>query len=272
MLTSSTADILNDLWLPITHNYRPQNAYIVETGVRQQVGDFSYEISGYYRKMWHLVEFTGSQSYLDPRILLNEQITSDVRGTAYGIEAGLRYSYKILEITARYNFTHSSRYSPHINQGNPYPFKYERPNDFNMLATLKLGKRWSILSSWTFTNGNNVSLPNSEYASTYTSYALDIHSNNTPISNTNQYYIKYYSGKNNYKLPANHHWDLSFVCKKERPRIKQEFNISIYNIYNRKNIFTVYYQYPSSGKARQTQYKKVTLMPIMPFFSYAIKF
>lgn len=272
MLTSSTADILNDLWLPVTSNYRPQNAYIAETGIRQEYKNFSYEVSAYYRKMWHLVDFTGTQSYLEPKLSLEEQITSDVKGTAYGIEASIQYTYKLLDIKARYNFTHSRRVSPDINQGTPYAFKYERPNDFNINFSLKLGKKWSFHTAWTYTNGNNISLPNSEYASAYTSYAIDFYSNTTPLASVNQNYIKYYTGKNDYRLPANHHWDLSFVCKKNRPKIKQEFNISIYNIYNRMNIFTVYYEYPSSGKNRQNQYKKVTLMPIMPFFSYAIKF
>ncbi len=271
MLTSSSADILNDLWLPITKTYRPQSAYIVETGLRQKFKSFSYEFSAYFRKLWHLVEFTGSQSHLDPKSTLAEQIATDVKGTAYGCEAAIQYSFKILEVRARYNFTQSKRLSPNINQGFRYPFKYERPNDFNINMNIKLGKKWTFNTAWTYTNGSNVSLPNSQYASMYTSYNIDMYNNETPLQNVNQASVLQYSGKNNYRLPSNHHWDISFLCKKIRKRVQQEFNISIYNLYNRKNIFTIYQEYPS-GKTKDTQYKKITLMPLMPFFSYAFKF
>ena len=221
--------------------------------------------------MYNMLELIGASSSINPTIALEKQITGNVFGKAYGIETFIQFSKSIVDFTAKYNYGRSMRQASVINNDTWYPFKYERPHDVNLNLSIRLGKKWTAIASWIYTNGNNINIPNSEYASIYTTYFTDWYINQ-PITAFNQNQVLQYNNKNNYRLPANHHLDIGFTCKKSRPRIKQEFNISIFNIYNRLNVFTLYKEYkPNNGEAKKSNFKKVTLMPIMPFFSYAIK-
>jgi outer membrane cobalamin receptor len=273
LLVSSTADLLNDLWVPSSQYLKPEIAIQSDIGFNHKVAILDYGVSAYYRNMFRLIEYKSSSPYLNTILPLEEQIAGDVKGKAYGIEAYAKFNYSILSFWVKYNYGRSIRQSPNVNLGNSYPYKYERLHDININTIIKLGKKWSVNLAWVYGSGNNVSLPNSQYPSSYTTYVLENNVNVLPIEYQNQYQVIQYSGKNNFRLPAYHHLDIGFTCKKDRPRIKQEFNFSIINIYNRLNVFSTYVDFKQSSNASiALSYNKLTLMPIMPSISYAIKF
>ena len=85
--------------------------------------------------------------------------------------------------------------------------------------------------------------------------------------------ITVYTGKNNYRLPAYHHLDLSLTYKKKVKKLEHLFNFSIYNVYSRQNIFSVYSDYRTDSNGARTQvFKQLSLFPILPSVSYTIKF
>ena len=61
--------------------------------------------------------------------------------------------------------------------------------------------------------------------------------------------------------------------KKKRKYISQ-WAIAIYNVYNHKNIFFIYYEEEGSAieGSRTVTAKKVTLFPIIPSFTWNFKF
>jgi len=84
----------------------------------------------------------------------------------------------------------------------------------------------------------------------------------------------YYSKRNGYQLPAYHRLDLSLTLQGKRNsqrRWQGEWVFSIYNVYNRENVFALY--------VRQNKYdfsnvkaSMVYLVGILPTISYNFKF
>jgi DNA segregation ATPase FtsK/SpoIIIE-like protein len=82
-----------------------------------------------------------------------------------------------------------------------------------------------------------------------------------------------YTGKNGYRLPSYQHLDLSFIYKMKVKKLEHLFNVSIYNVYDHFNVFAVYQSsgIDASGNS-VTSYKMLSLFPILPSFSYTVKF
>ncbi len=93
---------------------------------------------------------------------------------------------------------------------------------------------------------------------------------------TNPYYndvVRVYPGRNNARLPAYQHLDLSITYRKQVKNLQHSFNLSVYNVYNNFNIFAVYSDYRTNPDgSRSMVYKKLSLFPVLPSISYAIKF
>jgi hypothetical protein len=69
---------------------------------------------------------------------------------------------------------------------------------------------------------------------------------------------------------AYHRLDLGVNFHKTTKRgFERTWNISIYNAYSRKN---PYFIYPSNDDAGNDIFKQVSLFPILPSFSYNLKF
>ena len=82
-----------------------------------------------------------------------------------------------------------------------------------------------------------------------------------------------YSSRNNYKLPAYHRLDFSVYFnprKNEHRRMKSEWVLSVVNVYNHKNIYSLTVQ--TSQSIGQSGVYKMYLYGILPTVSYNIKF
>ena len=77
--------------------------------------------------------------------------------------------------------------------------------------------------------------------------------------------LDYHSGVNNYEMPPYVRLDLgcSLNLKTKHP---QELTFGLYNVLNRHNPFTVFYD------DRSREWRQVSLIPIMPSFSYRFSF
>ena len=76
-----------------------------------------------------------------------------------------------------------------------------------------------------------------------------------------------YSTRNGYRAPAFHQLDLSMACKLRRERLMS----SVINVYNRKNVFTMYTS-RSEFSFRDLEIHKMYLYSTLPSVSYQFKF
>ena len=92
-------------------------------------------------------------------------------------------------------------------------------------------------------------------------------------SNTNYWYsstVDYFEERNNYRMPAYHRLDFGINFHKQKKRGIRTWNISIYNVYNRKNPF--FLDTTTNKETNSLTLKQISLFPILPSISYSYKF
>ena len=78
--------------------------------------------------------------------------------------------------------------------------------------------------------------------------------------------LDYYSGFNNKRLEHYMRVDAGAYAKWKNPKVTHNLQLGIYNLTNRHNIFSLYYD------ANEDSWKKVYVFPIMPSISYRVEF
>jgi hypothetical protein len=132
----------------------------------------------------------------------------------------------------------------------------------------RLSDRITLSGTWVYGTGNAITLPLANYQPVE-------HEPGTVSTNPNQpnYYPYYrsvsdYGGKNDFRMAAYHRLDLGIQFHKKKKWGERTWEISIYNVYNRQN---PYFYYPDDSQGGNVL-RQVTLFPIIPSFSYHIKF
>ena len=141
-----------------------------------------------------------------------------------------------------------------INQGNYYPSNYDQPNIVNLNWKYGLSRRFFLTSNFTYRTGRPVTVPYS--------YAVI---NHIPIVN--------FSERNQYRVPDYHRLDLALVMEGNHRRKKVwdgTWVLSLYNVYARKNVYTIFYRKNENGL--QQAYQMSIVGTILPSLSYRFRF
>ena len=265
LATTSAATFPSDLWVPSGQLIKPGIAKQLALGFYKDLANSMYEINveTYYKIMSNQIEFKpGAQ------LLLNQNIEGEMifgSGKAYGIE--LFFQKKMGRLTGwiGYTLSRAERTYPDMNEGKPFPYRYDRTHDISVVANYRLGKKWETSAVFVYGTGNALTLPTGRFI-----YNVGYNvSNQEPIFNS----ISQYDKINDYRMPAYHRIDISFTFT-PRPnstkRFKSSWNFSLYNIYNRENPYFIYFDIDDDTQS--VKGKKVYLFPILPGLSWNFKF
>ncbi len=212
-----------DIWLPSSTYIKPLIANQVGLGYFRNFNNNMFETSveTYYKKMENVIDYVdGAELFLKENLeteLLNGS------GYAYGMELYVKKQEGRLTGWVSYTLARSMRKIPGINDGKAYPSTYDRTHDVSVVANYDLSKRWNFSTSWVFSTGNPTSYPIAKY---------DVQGNT----------IYYYAARNSNRIPDYHRLDISFTYdfkKNERRKVQQSLNFSIYNLYARRNAYSV---------------------------------
>ncbi len=242
-----------DVWLPSSPHVKPQIAnqyaagYFYNLHARDQVIETSVEL--FYKTMQNQVDFKDNAW-----LMLNPRIEGEFRfgrAWAYGAELLIRKNEGRLNGWISYTWSRAQRQVGAINAGNPYPASFDRPHNFNLVVNYELSPRVTLSGTWVYTSGSPVTLPAGRFE-----YGNHI----SPV----------YTERNGYRLPDYHRLDLGAVIKgrerKER-RFRDEWNISVYNAYYRKNTWMLDFVQDVEQPGQIDAYK-VYLFPILPSVTY----
>ncbi len=255
MASNSMAGTPLDIWFPASPNIQPQFSNQVSLGFFRNFLNNRLETSLelYYKKMNNAIDFVDHAE-----LLLNPRLEGELRvgeAESYGIELYARYDYRDLSGWISYTYSHTTRYIDEINDGVPYPAPYDKPHDLSLVLSYDLGKRWSFGLNWVYATGLPFTIPTGRY---------EIMGDILPV----------YTGRNEYRLPDYHRMDLS-VTLKPRPEKTQkwsgEWNLSLYNAYARKNVWTLNFVQDESNRD-QTYAEMTYLFSIIPAITYNFSF
>ena len=243
-----------ELWVPSTSLIRPEVANQLSFSLLFNLNkSYALSIESYYKEMNDVIAVKdGKSGFFVSDQNWEEEITSG-GGVAKGIEFMLSKEKGRFTGWISYTYSQSNRKFKLINEGETFPFKYDRPHDFSISTTYILRKNKIITANFVFSSGYNITLPEAKY------YGY------LPTQSTTRNTVRYLvNGRNNYRLPSYHRVDIAYSSSKEKKYGKQSWIFSIYNLYSRRN---PYFIYEENG-----QLKQYSLFPIVPTITYRIEF
>jgi len=265
LLQSSYFNSPNDLWVPITKNVKPLSSHQLSFGIYGKHRGFDLSAETYYKRSSNQVEYKDGASILTGNSNWEERVAQGI-GISYGVELMAQKSVGNTSGWVGYTLSWANRRYPggEINQGSTYPAKFDNRHKINAVLMHTFNRKFDLSLSWVYATGNWTTLPVEEY--------IDMDGNKQP----------YFPQRNNYKMPNYQRLDLSFNYYRHKKNGRTGiWNFSLYNLYAHHNSFLVlpgekYLPNPDTADGYPQRsypaYQSFALLPIIPSFSYTIKF
>jgi hypothetical protein len=273
MLSNTGISLPTDLWVPTTDRIKPQQSKQIALGFVRDFSknNLSFSFESYYKKMKNVIGYKEGATFLtfdDPNtasyVNWEDNVTAG-RAWSYGFEFLLQKKEGRFTGWIGYTLSWTQMQFDSLNFGRKYYARYDRRHDISLVGTYKLNDRITISSAWVYGTGNALTLPASEFPVAEHLIVPEIFLG--PHSRSP--YYNDLSEKNNFRMAPYHRMDIGIQFHKQKKWGERIWEISIYNVYNRQNPF-LYYNYTKPDNTRGL--KQVSLFPIIPSFTYSLKF
>lgn len=262
LISGATVPVPFNTWSPSSYYLKPQIADQVALGYFRNFNDnmFEFSLEAYYKDIHNVTDFADNAE-----IFFNEDLSTEFRqgdSESYGTEFMVSKKKGRLNGMVSYTLSKTTREIPGVNLGKPFRANYDRRNAINLQAAYDYNEKWTFGATFTYSTGRPITLPAGKYE--YAGYNPDV-----------------ITERNGYLLPDFHRLDLSATLtprKNTGRRWKGQWIFSIYNVYNRKNPFTVYTRTRQDkdgniiGDGTEKEARLIYLFPFMPSVTYNFKF
>jgi hypothetical protein len=258
LVSNTSASTPLDVWTPSTNNIAPQLADQVALGYFRNFKDNTYEASVevYYK------DLQGQLDYIDNAdLLLNTYLEGDLVqgiGRAYGAEFYLKKAKGKLTGWVSYTLARTERRVEGINRSEWFPNRFDRRHNLNVTLSYDRSARWSFSANFVLQSGTPITFPTNR---------LEVQGYVLP-HNVEE-------SRNNFRIPAYHRLDLSathYNKKKEGRRFESYWVFSIYNVYNRRNPFAIYFRRNEQLPVSTEAVRFSVIGSFIPAVSYNFKF
>ncbi len=269
----SPTSLPTDVWLPSTDRLRPQFSDQYSVGYFRDFKENKWEssVEVYYKDMFNVSEY---EEGADPSQTVNDNIDNLLwfgKGWSYGAEFFLKRNTGDVTGWIGYTWAKTMRQFDEINEGRPFPSRWDRRHDFNFVMNYKINERADIGFVFVYATGNAITLPTSRYF--YQGNVIDV-----------------YGDRNSFRMAPYHRADISLnlisknsIERQEMARLNphlkkrvfvSSWNFSIYNLYNRRNPYFIYFAAEGdfSQGSFQTKAYQVSLFPILPSVTWNFEF
>ena len=258
LISNTVASTPVDLWLPTDNNVEPQLVDQIAVGYFRNFSNNKYEASvEVYGK-----DFQNQIDYIDNAdIFFNEQLSGDLLsgdGRAYGAEFFIKKNQGKLTGWVSYTLSRSERKIEGINRGEWYPIRFDRTNNLSIVASYDLTKKWSFSANFVYSTGTPATFPTNRY---------EIQGIVVP-HNIND-------SRNNFQIPDYHRLDISATLTPERnedKRWKGEWVFSVYNVYGRRNPFSIFFEQDETNPIITEAIRFAVIGSFVPAVSYNFSF
>jgi len=270
LLTGSGPNMQNDIWVPVTDTISPSLSKQYAVGLEKSFRDEMFEVSleAYYKTMNNLITYKDGVATLSSGSDWQTQVETNGKGKSYGLEFLLQKTKGSAKGWIAYTYSKSTRQFENKNNGNPYPFKYDRTHDISIVYFQKIKSNIQFSATWVYGTGNPYTLADAKYKM---------------IPGVNTDYLTYgqvYNDLNSYRMRSYHKLDVGINFNKTVKWGERTWSINIYNLYNRQNPYYYFlstsYQFDQQGniipEGTKTVLKQQSYFPIIPSISYSLKF
>jgi hypothetical protein len=268
LVSNTTASTPLDVWTPSTNNIKPQIADQIAGGYFKNFGpsigggsEFEASVEVYYKWLQNQIDYIDGAN-----LILNKYLEGDLlsgRGRTYGAEFYVKRNRGVVNGWISYTLARTERQVTGINGGDWFAARFDRRHNLTTVLLIDppvrgdgRTSRWNFSATFTLASGTPATFPTNRFQ--YEGYV-------TPII----------AGRNNYRIPPYHRLDLAATLqgrKRTGKRKDDNWVFSVYNVYARKNPFSVFFQ-PNADNPVVTQAIRYSVFATaIPSVTYNFKF
>ncbi len=258
IVSNTAASTPLDIYTPATNNVKPLIADQITLGYFRNFKDNMYETSGeiYYKALQNQLDYVDNADLLLNKYLEADLIQGD--GRAYGLELYAKKAKGKLNGWVSYTLSKTERKSRGISNDDWYLSKYDRTHNVNTVIIYDINKRFSVSANFVYLTGTPATFPTAK---------IELQGYVIPYNTDNK--------RNNYRNTAYHRLDLGATYnfkKNDTRRYKQTLVLSIYNVYNRRNAFSIYFRNNANYPVNTEAVRYSVVGSIIPAITYNFKF
>ncbi|MAO71380.1 MAG: TonB-dependent receptor [Flavobacteriales bacterium] len=265
LASTGSVSLPTDLWVPSSDVVKPKFSKQLAAGYFKNFSDNMFETSMelYYKEMDNLIEYKEGILPEDNTNSSSDNSFTFGNGNSYGIEILTKKNKGKMTGWIGYTLSKTTRFFDEINNGDPYPAKYDRRHDLSITSSYKISDSWELSSVFVYATGNSITLPSERY-----------------IINGNIY--TEYTTRNGYRMIPYHRLDFGATYNpKKGKKFNSSWNFSIYNLYNRKNPYFIYLGLEDSIEGENGNIQngnlipkayQVSIFPILPSITWNFNF
>lgn len=261
LISNTSSPTPLDIWTPSDQFIKPQIANQVALGFFRNFKDseYSLEAETFYKEVDNRLDYIDGADLIANKAL--EQILLNGEMRSYGLELMLRKNEGRLNGWISYTLSKSQQRTPGrnanepgINNGQWYSSVYDKLHNLAATASYKYTDKWSFGANFALQSGQPVTYPNAQYK--YQGLT-----------------IPNYGQRNENRLPAYHHLDLSATLTPRKNigrKWQSEWVFSLYNVYNRANAASISFRQNYSNGNNEAL--RLSIFGVVPGISYNVKF
>lgn len=288
LLTNPGLGMPIDIFIPFSDKYKPEssNQFSMSANLNKRFSENIYYFSAeaYVRHMKNIITYLPGTSSRNFTALASttkelEEIVTSGRGYSYGLELLLDKPFGKLNGRIAYTLSCVRHQFDELNNGRKFYAQHHRPNNLFIVSTYNVNEKNSFTASFNYMSGARVTLPihfyNQNYFGVAGEYSFEYPSNGLPFYSQ--------SGINASKMLDTHSLSLSYLYKFRKKKWHGEWELSVYNIYNRKNPYYYYLDYKNernysteSTTGYETNTKpilvSISMFGVIPSLSFRMRF
>jgi hypothetical protein len=225
----------NSQWQVSTNYIQPFRSHNVSLGYfrnfKDNLWETSLEVYGrYVDELFDFVDFAD--------LIVNPQLETELvsgEGRSYGVELSIKKKSGKLNGWLSYTLSRSERQVAEINQGEWYPSNFDKPHNGSLILNYQPNRRNTLTINFTYSTGRPTTPPVGNYI---TNAGLVV-----PI----------YAERNQFRIPDYHRLDVAYTIGKgyKKDKVLQtSWTLSVYNVYARRNAFSVFFTQPGLGQPK----------------------
>lgn len=258
IVSNTAASTPLDIYTPVTNNVKPLISDQVTLGYFRNFKENMFETSAeiYYKDLQNQLDYVDNAN-----LLLNEYLEADLvqgKGRAYGLELYVKKAKGKLNGWVSYTLSKTERQVRGISNDEWFLSKYDRTHNVNTVLIYDLSKRWSFSANFVYQTGTPASFPTAK---------VEVQGYLIPYNTDNK--------RNNYRNTPYHRADIGVTYnfkKNDTRRYKQTLVFSVYNVYNRRNAFSIYFRSNADTPLNTEAVRYSVVGSIIPAITYNFKF
>lgn len=244
-------------WQIVNHIFEPglSNNYSAGIFFGSQNNTWEISVEAYKRDLRNIYDYKDyAELFVNPHI--ETELLKGI-GETKGIEFSMKKNKGVFNGFVSYTYSSTKYKIEGINKGDWYFANYDQPHNVSLVLNLQPIEKTTFTANFTFRSGRPTTAPISSYVT------------------FDGVYVPIYSERNELRIPNTHRLDLSANFGKTHNRsakLKTSWTFTIYNVYARKNPFSVFYNRSIKDVPTPQANRLAIIGTIFPSLSFNIEF